>query len=123
MKDRLLTALWDGAVLYVVKLLTQASKLIGRGTVIPFEPVLAFLEPHQQHPYVQKHETLLSSVCECFALQPDYSREITMTPEEQIVKMTTAIRQAIKVMADRFGSNEEDVAKAIRELKASLQTA
>lgn len=77
----------------------------------------------QQHPYVQKHETLLSSVCECFALQPDYSREITMTPEEQIVKMTTAIRQAIKVMADRFGSNEEDVAKAIRELKASLQTA
>ena len=46
-----------------------------------------------------------------------------MTPEEQIVKMTTAIRQAIKVMADRFGSNEEDVAKAIRELKASLQTA
>jgi hypothetical protein len=62
MKDRLLTALWDGAVLYVVRLLTQASKLIGWGTVIQFEPALAFLEPHQQDPYVQKHETLLSSV-------------------------------------------------------------
>lgn len=44
-----------------------------------------------------------------------------MTPEEQIVKMTTAIRQAIKVMGDRFGSTEQDVAKAIQELKASMQ--
>lgn len=44
-----------------------------------------------------------------------------MTPEEQITKMTTAIRQAIKVMGDRFGSTETDVAKAIEELKASMQ--
>ena len=43
-----------------------------------------------------------------------------MTPEEQIVRMTTAIRQAIKV-ADRFGSSEEDVARAIRELRASTK--
>jgi hypothetical protein len=45
-----------------------------------------------------------------------------MTPEEQIVKMTKAITQAIKVMSDRFGSTEEDVARAIQELKASMQT-
>ncbi len=45
-----------------------------------------------------------------------------MTPEEQIVKMTTAIKQAIKVMGDRFGSTEQDVARAIQELKQSMQT-
>lgn len=45
-----------------------------------------------------------------------------MTPEEQIVKMTKAINQAIKVMGNRFGSSEGDVARAIQELKASLQT-
>jgi hypothetical protein len=45
-----------------------------------------------------------------------------MTLEEQIAKMTTAIKQAIKVMGDRFGSTEDDVAKAIQELKASMQT-
>jgi hypothetical protein len=44
-----------------------------------------------------------------------------MTPEERIAKMTAAIRQAIKVMADRFGSTEQDVASAIQELKASMQ--
>jgi len=44
-----------------------------------------------------------------------------MTPEEQIAKMTAAIRQAIKVMGDRFGSTETDVTKAIEELKASTQ--
>lgn len=44
-----------------------------------------------------------------------------MTPEEHIAKMTTAIRQAIKVMGDRFGSTEQDVTKAIHELKMSLQ--
>ena len=44
-----------------------------------------------------------------------------MTPQEQITKMTTAIRQAIKVMGDRFGSTEQDVARAIQELKASMQ--
>ena len=44
-----------------------------------------------------------------------------MTPEEQIAKMTKAINQAIKVMGDRFGSTEEDVAQAIQELKASMQ--
>lgn len=46
-----------------------------------------------------------------------------MTPEEQIVKMKKAITQAVKVMGDRFGSTEEDVARAIDELKASMQTA
>ncbi|HLZ33636.1 MAG TPA: hypothetical protein VKP13_06440 [Nitrospira sp.] len=44
-----------------------------------------------------------------------------MTSEEQIVKMTTAIRQAIKVMGDRFGSTDKDVERAIQELKASIQ--
>ena len=46
-----------------------------------------------------------------------------MTPEEQITNMTTTIKQAIKVMGDRFGSTEGDVARAIQELKASMQTA
>ncbi|HJS65763.1 MAG TPA: hypothetical protein VJ760_00325 [Nitrospiraceae bacterium] len=45
-----------------------------------------------------------------------------MTPEEQVAKMKKAITQAIKVMGDRFGSTETDVAKAIDELKASMQT-
>jgi hypothetical protein len=45
-----------------------------------------------------------------------------MTPEERIAKMTKAITQAIKVMGDRFGSTEGDVARAIQELKTSLQT-
>ena len=45
-----------------------------------------------------------------------------MTPEEQIVKMTVAIKQAIKLMGDRFGSTEQDVARGIQELKASIQT-
>ena len=40
-----------------------------------------------------------------------------MTFEAQITKMTTAIKQAIKVMGDRFSSTEEDVARAIREVK------
>lgn len=44
-----------------------------------------------------------------------------MTPQEHIAKMTTAIRLAIKVMGDRFGSTEQDVATAIQELKISLQ--
>lgn len=46
-----------------------------------------------------------------------------MTPEEQITKMAAAIKQAIKVMGDRFGSTEEDVARAIQALKDSMQTA
>ena len=46
-----------------------------------------------------------------------------MTPEEQITKMKKAITQAIKVMGDRFGSTEADVARAIDELKASMHTA
>jgi hypothetical protein len=45
-----------------------------------------------------------------------------MTPEEQIVKMTSAIKQAIKVMGDRFGSTEQDVATAIQGLKMSMQS-
>ena len=44
-----------------------------------------------------------------------------MTPEEHMAKMTTAIRQAIKVMGDRFGSTEQDVTKAIHDLKMSMQ--
>lgn len=44
-----------------------------------------------------------------------------MTPEEQIAKMKKAIAQAIKVMGDRFGSTEQDVARAIEELKMSMQ--
>lgn len=44
-----------------------------------------------------------------------------MTLEEQIVNMTKAINQAIKVMSDRFGSTEGDVARAIQDLKASMQ--
>ena len=44
-----------------------------------------------------------------------------MTPQEHIAKMTTAIKQAIKVMGDRFGSTEQDVARAIQELKTSMQ--
>ncbi|HET6676244.1 MAG TPA: hypothetical protein VFG71_12945 [Nitrospiraceae bacterium] len=44
-----------------------------------------------------------------------------MTSEEKIVKMTKAINQAIKVMGDRFGSTEQDVARAIQELKTSMQ--
>ena len=46
-----------------------------------------------------------------------------MTPEEKVAKMTKAINQAIKVMGDRFGSTEDDVARTIQELKASLQPA
>lgn len=44
-----------------------------------------------------------------------------MTPKEHIAKMTTAIRQAVKVMGDRFGSTEQDVANSIQELKTSMQ--
>lgn len=49
--------------------------------------------------------------------------EFIMTPEEKMARMTKAINQAIKVMGDRFGSTEEDVVRAIQELKASLQPA
>jgi hypothetical protein len=44
-----------------------------------------------------------------------------MTAEEQMAKMKKAIAQAIKVMGDRFGSTEEDVARTIQELKTSMQ--
>jgi len=43
-----------------------------------------------------------------------------MTAEEQIIKMTMAIKQAIKVMGDRFGSTETDVAKAVEALRVSI---
>jgi hypothetical protein len=43
-----------------------------------------------------------------------------MTPDEQIVKMTKAINQAIKVMGDRFGSTDGDTSKAIQALKESI---
>ena len=42
--------------------------------------------------------------------------------EEQTTKMKKAITQAIKVMGDRFGSTDGDVARCIQELKASMQT-
>ncbi len=45
-----------------------------------------------------------------------------MTQEEQIMKMKKAITQAMKVMGDRFGSTEADVARAIDELKTSMLT-
>jgi hypothetical protein len=45
----------------------------------------------------------------------------TETEKEHITKMTTAIRQAIKVMGDRFGSTEEEVARTIQLLQASLK--
>jgi hypothetical protein len=44
-----------------------------------------------------------------------------MTADEQISRMKTAIAQAIKVMGDRFGSTEQDVARAIQSLKTSMQ--
>ena len=46
-----------------------------------------------------------------------------MTSDEQISQMKKAIVQAIKVMGDRFGSTEHDVARAIQDLKASTQGA
>lgn len=48
---------------------------------------------------------------------------MSMTPEERIANMTNAINQAIKVMGDRFGSTEEDVARVIVALKVSMQVA
>lgn len=46
-----------------------------------------------------------------------------MTTDVQISRMKKAIAQAIKVMGDRFGSTELDVARAIQELKASMEEA
>ena len=46
-----------------------------------------------------------------------------MTHEEQITEKTIAIKQAIKVMGDRFALAEGDVARAIQELKASISAA
>lgn len=43
-----------------------------------------------------------------------------MTLQEQISTMKKAIGRANKVMGDRFGSTEQDVARAIQELKTSL---
>ncbi len=44
-----------------------------------------------------------------------------MTADEQISIMKKAIAQAIKVMGDRFGATEQDVVRAIQELKTSMQ--
>ena len=44
-----------------------------------------------------------------------------MISEEQATRMKKAITQAIKIMGDRFGSTDGDVARSIQELKASLQ--
>ena len=46
-----------------------------------------------------------------------------MTPEVQVANMKKAMAQAIKVMGDRFGSTEQDVARAIQDLKTSMQEA
>lgn len=48
---------------------------------------------------------------------------MSMTPEERIANMTKAINQAIRVSGDRFGSTEEDVARAIAALKVSMLVA
>ena len=48
---------------------------------------------------------------------------LIMSPQEQISKMKKAIVQAIKVMGDRFGSTEQDVTRAIQELRASMEGA
>lgn len=45
-----------------------------------------------------------------------------MIPDEQMARIKKSMNQAIKVMGDRFGSTETDVARAIEELKASMQT-
>ena len=44
-----------------------------------------------------------------------------MTTDEQISTMKKAIAQAIKVMGDRFGSTEQDIARAIQDLKTSME--
>jgi hypothetical protein len=46
-----------------------------------------------------------------------------MTTDVQVLRMKKAIAQAIRVMGDRFGSTEQDVARAIQELKASMEEA
>ena len=43
-----------------------------------------------------------------------------MSTDEQNSRMKKAIAQAIKVMGDRFGSTEQDVARVIQELKTSM---
>jgi hypothetical protein len=43
-----------------------------------------------------------------------------MTSDEQVARMTKAINEAIKVMGNRFGSTEGDVARTIQMLKDSL---
>lgn len=54
-------------------------------------------------------------------MQAELRKENRMTAEERIMKMTMAIKQAIKVMEDRFGSTETDVARAVEALKESIQ--
>ena len=43
-----------------------------------------------------------------------------MTPDEQIAKMTQAIKQAIKVLGDPFGSTSGDTINSIQALKESI---
>ena len=110
------TRLPDGAVLSVVSLLTPVFRPTGWDIVHPLEPALACQELLQQDPFAREHEAFSNAGLEAITRR-------TMTPEEQIGKMTIAIRQAIKVMGDRFGSTEEDVARTIQALKVSMQTA
>ncbi len=44
-----------------------------------------------------------------------------MTTDVRISRRKNAITRAIKVMGDRFGSTEQDVARAIQELTPSMQ--
>ncbi len=46
-----------------------------------------------------------------------------MTSEERIANMSIAIKQAMRVMGDRFGSTEQDVARTVQALKMSLEVA
>jgi hypothetical protein len=50
----------------------------------------------------------------------NYRGKIQMTADEQIANMTKAINEAIKVMGNRLGATETDVAKTIQMLKNSL---
>jgi hypothetical protein len=43
-----------------------------------------------------------------------------MTSDERITRMMAEMRQAIKVMGDRFGATEEDLARAFEGLKGSM---
>jgi len=124
-----------GAVFSVVKALIPSLKSIGRVMPSQFRAVrvsqdLRLRSRQKEDPDEEKVPAghrwsrwvafgMLTKPSQ--AKQTEREKENFMTPQEHITKMTTAIRQAIKVMGDRFGSTEQDVAKAIQDLKASMQ--